>query len=176
MEYYAGTEGNGMTVIDGPTWLTKPGSVGRPVRGPLHICADDGTELPVGQIGAVYFESATIPFTYHNDPDKTRAAQHPRHLTWTTLGDIGYLDADGYLFLTDRKAFMIISGGVNIYPQETENALALPLPSTTSPSSVSLTPRWASPFRFHSAVGRGDSRTRAGRRDHRLRQVEDGQL
>ncbi len=125
LEYYAGTEGNGMTAIDSGTWLAKPGTVGRPILGTVRICADDGTELPVGQIGGVYFERDEVPFTYHNDPDKTRASQHPVHPTWTTLGDIGYLDEDGFLFLTDRKAFTIISGGVNIYPQETENVLAL---------------------------------------------------
>ena len=124
-EYYAGTEGNGMTAIDSATWLTKPGTVGRPIMGTVRICADDGTELPAGQTGGVYFESEEIPFAYHNDPDKTRAAQHRDHPNWTTLGDIGYLDEDGFLFLTDRKAFTIISGGVNIYPQETENVLAL---------------------------------------------------
>jgi long-chain acyl-CoA synthetase len=124
-EYYAGTEGNGMTVIDSATWLTKPGTVGRPVLGAVRICADDGTELPAGQAGGVYFETEEIPFSYHNDPDKTRAAQHRDHPNWTTLGDVGYLDEDGFLFLTDRKAFTIISGGVNIYPQETENVLAL---------------------------------------------------
>ncbi len=125
VEYYAGTEGNGMTAIDSGTWLTKPGTVGRAVSGVVRICADDGAELPVGQAGVVYFENDEIPFAYHNDPDKTRAAQHPAHPAWTTLGDIGYLDEDGFLFLTDRKAFTIISGGVNIYPQETENVLAL---------------------------------------------------
>ncbi len=125
MEYYAGTESNGMTVIDSPTWLTRPGSVGRPVRGPVHVCADDGAELPAGQIGLVYFEADGVPFQYHNDPQKTRDAQHPAHPAWSTLGDIGYLDEDGFLFLTDRKSFMIISGGVNIYPQEIENVLAL---------------------------------------------------
>jgi long-chain acyl-CoA synthetase len=125
VEYYAGTESNGMTAVDSATWLTRPGTVGRPVLGTLRICADDGAELPAGEIGGVYFERDDIPFAYHNDPEKTRASQHPQHPAWTTLGDIGYLDEDGFLFLTDRKAFMIISGGVNIYPQETENVLAL---------------------------------------------------
>ena len=125
VEYYAGTEGNGMTAIDSSTWLTKPGTVGRPILGTVRICADDGTELPAGQTGGVYFERDEVPFTYHNDPAKTQASQHAAHPTWTTLGDIGYLDEDGFLFLTDRKAFTIISGGVNIYPQETENVLAL---------------------------------------------------
>jgi len=125
VEYYAGTEGNGMTAIDSGTWLTKPGTVGRTIYGSVRICADDGTELPAGQTGVVYFERDEIPFSYHNDPDKTRSAQHPAHPAWTTLGDIGHLDEDGFLFLTDRKAFTIISGGVNIYPQEIENVLAL---------------------------------------------------
>ncbi len=124
-EYYAGTEGNGMTAVDSAAWLAKPGTVGRAIHGSVRICADDGAELPAGQTGGVYFESADIPFAYHNDPDKTLASQHPEHPNWTTLGDIGHLDEDGFLFLTDRKAFTIISGGVNIYPQETENVLAL---------------------------------------------------
>ncbi len=125
VEYYAGTEGNGMTAVDSATWLTRPGTVGRAIFGQLRICAEDGSELPVGQTGGVYFERDEVPFTYHNDPDKTRAAQHPEHPAWTTLGDIGHVDEDGFLFLTDRRAFTIISGGVNIYPQETENVLAL---------------------------------------------------
>jgi long-chain acyl-CoA synthetase len=124
-EYYAATEGNGATFINSEQWLNKPGSVGQAGLGTLHICTEDGTEQPPGQIGLVYFERDTVPFTYHNDPVKTREAQHPDHPTWTTTGDIGYLDEDGYLFLTDRRAFTIISGGVNIYPQEIENVLAL---------------------------------------------------
>jgi fatty-acyl-CoA synthase len=95
------------------------------VLGVLHICDDDGNELPVGAVGTVYFERDHLPFVYHNDPDKTGAACHPEHPFWTTVGDLGYLDHDGFLYLTDRKSFMIISGGVNIYPQEVENALAL---------------------------------------------------
>jgi len=125
VEYYAGTEGNGMTAVDSATWLTRPGTVGRAIFGAVRICAEDGTELAAGQTGGIYFERDEVPFAYHNDPDKTRASQHPEHPAWTTLGDIGHLDEDGFLFLTDRKAFTIISGGVNIYPQETENVLAL---------------------------------------------------
>ena len=124
-EYYAATEANGITLIDSQQWLAKPGSVGRAGLGVLHICADDGTELPHGEVGLVYFEREALPFTYHNDPDKTRAAQHPDHPNWTTTGDLGYVDDDGYLFLTDRKAFTVISGGVNIYPQEIEDVLTL---------------------------------------------------
>ncbi|SPM30590.1 Acyl-CoA synthetase (AMP-forming)/AMP-acid ligase II, partial [Mycobacterium terramassiliense] len=125
VEYYGATEGNGFTVTDSATWLRKPGTVGKPVIGLLHICDDDGNELTAGKVGNIYFERDRQIFTYHNDPDKTRAAQHPLHPNWTTLGDVGFVDDDGYLFLTDRKDFMIISGGVNIYPQETENVLAL---------------------------------------------------
>jgi long-chain acyl-CoA synthetase len=128
VEYYAGTEGHGMTMINSQQWLEKPGSVGKAVVGALRICDDGdntGAEVPVGEVGTVYFERDLMPFTYHNDPAKTREAQHPQHPTWTTVGDIGRVDADGFLFLTDRKAFTIISGGVNIYPQEIENVLAL---------------------------------------------------
>lgn len=124
-EYYAATEAIGVTLIDSPTWLTKPGSVGRAGLGVLHICDDDGNDLPAGDVGLVYFEREVLPFSYHNDPDKTRKAQNPLHDNWGTTGDVGYLDDDGFLFLTDRKAFMIISGGVNIYPQEIEDSLTL---------------------------------------------------
>ncbi len=124
-EYYAATESLGTTMIDSPTWLERPGSVGRAVLGTLHVCADDGTELPTGEVGLVYFERERLPFAYHNDPDRTAGAQHPEHPHWGTTGDLGHVDRDGYLYLTDRQAFMIISGGVNIYPQEIEDALAL---------------------------------------------------
>jgi fatty-acyl-CoA synthase len=124
-EYYASTEGNGGTLIGSADWLRKPGSVGKPFVGVPHICDDEGNKVGSGEVGTVYFEREALPFTYHNDPDKTAAAQHPQFPTWTTVGDLGYLDEDGFLFLTDRKSFMIISGGVNIYPQEIENALAL---------------------------------------------------
>ncbi|MGI9161768.1 MAG: AMP-binding protein [Mycobacterium sp.] len=124
-EYYSSTEAHGMTFIDSADWLAHPGSVGRSVLGVLHICDDRGTELPTGEIGTVYFERDQLPFEYHNDPSKTAEAQHPAHPSWTTVGDLGYVDEDGYLYLADRKSFMIISGGVNIYPQEVENALTL---------------------------------------------------
>jgi long-chain acyl-CoA synthetase len=124
-EYYSATEGIGMTLIDAKQWLDKPGSVGPAVLGVLRICDDEGRELPAGEIGTVYFERDEVPFAYLGDAEKTRKAQHPAHETWMTTGDVGYVDEDGYLFLTDRKAFMIISGGVNIYPQEVEDALAL---------------------------------------------------
>ncbi|MFK7963121.1 MAG: acyl-CoA synthetase [Burkholderiaceae bacterium] len=119
-EYYAGTEANGITLLDSSEWMSKPGSVGKAVLGETKICDDDGNELPVGQEGTVYFANGK-PFHYHNDEAKTADSTNARG--WTTLGDIGRLDKDGYLFLTDRKAFTIISGGVNIYPQEIENLL-----------------------------------------------------
>jgi long-chain acyl-CoA synthetase len=126
VEYYSGTEGNGVTFITSEEWLTHRGSVGRSLGAPLHICAESGEELPLGDAGLVYFEGAgDLPFEYHNDPDKTRGTINPLHPTWSTLGDIGRVDEDGYLYLTDRKAYMIISGGVNIYPQEIENALVM---------------------------------------------------
>ncbi|MCW2957116.1 MAG: AMP-dependent synthetase and ligase, partial [Thermoleophilia bacterium] len=110
---------------DSATWSARPGTVGKAGLGVLHICDEDGAELPPHQDGIIYFERDVMPFAYHNDPEKTRAAQHPLHDNWSTVGDIGHVDEDGYLFLTDRQSFMIISGGVNIYPQEVENALAL---------------------------------------------------
>ena len=124
-EYYSSTEAHGMTFIDSKDWLSHPGSVGRSVLGELHICDDEGNELPAREIGTVYFERDRPPFEYHNDPGKTAESQHPGHPAWTTVGDLGFVDDEGYLYLADRKSFMIISGGVNIYPQEVENALAL---------------------------------------------------
>ena len=127
-EYYAATEAAGVTLIRPEEWLEHRGSVGKAGLGIVHICDEatlDQEELPVGEVGLIYFERESMPFSYHNDPDKTRQAQHPHHDNWATTGDIGRLDEDGYLYLTDRKAFMIISGGVNIYPQEVENALTL---------------------------------------------------
>ncbi len=120
MEYYAGSEGNGATFITSEEWLQRPGSVGQPRAGALHVCDDDGNELGPGEIGTIYF-SGGGEYEYHKDPTKTADAMLPGGRT--TLGDIGYLDEDGFLFLTDRKAHMIISGGVNIYPQEIEDTL-----------------------------------------------------
>ena len=119
-EYYAGSEGNGLTTIDSAQWLTHKGSVGKAAYGTLHICNEAGDELPAGEEGLVYFAGGGA-FQYHNDPEKTAEASNARG--WTTLGDIGRVDEEGYLYLTDRKSFMIISGGVNIYPQEVENRL-----------------------------------------------------
>ncbi|MBD1319445.1 acyl-CoA synthetase [Gordonia hankookensis] len=119
-EYYSGTEDVGTTFITAQEWMSHRGSVGRPME-TCHIVGPDGSELPPGETGEVYFEGGR-PFEYHNDPGKTSAATNDKG--WRTLGDIGRLDADGYLYLTDRAAHMIISGGVNIYPQEAENVLA----------------------------------------------------
>jgi fatty-acyl-CoA synthase len=120
-EYYSGTEDIGSTFITAEEWLAHPGSVGRPRGEECHIVGEDGEELPPGHTGVVYFAGGR-PFEYHNDPGKTASIANQKG--WRTLGDIGHLDEDGYLYLTDRAAHMIISGGVNIYPQETENVLA----------------------------------------------------
>ncbi len=128
MEYYSSTEAAGSTFIDSATWLEHPGSVGKPsTPGALHICGPDGSELGPREIGTVYFASQTEsrPFSYHGDEEKSRGAEHPEHANWTTVGDLGYVDEDGFLYLTDRSSFMIISGGVNIYPQEIENVFTL---------------------------------------------------
>ncbi|GAC67895.1 acyl-CoA synthetase [Gordonia soli] len=122
-EYYSSTELNGLTIVDTGEWLQRPGTVGRAALGTVRICDESGAEVGAGTIGTIYFERDRLPFEYHKAPEKTRAAQHPEHLTWTTTGDVGYVDEDGYLFLTDRSSFLIISGGVNIYPQEIEDAL-----------------------------------------------------
>jgi fatty-acyl-CoA synthase len=119
-EYYAGTENNGFVALDTAEWLAHPGSVGRAKLGVIHICDETGEELPIGAEGEIFFENGH-QFEYHNAPEKTAATRNARG--WTTLGDIGRLDDEGYLYLTDRKSFVIISGGVNIYPQETENVL-----------------------------------------------------
>jgi long-chain acyl-CoA synthetase len=120
-EYYAGTEANGFVCCNSEEWLAHPGTVGKPLLGKIHILGDDFEELPPGVDGVVYFESPT-QFEYLHDPEKTNSSRSPQG--YTTLGDIGHVDEDGYLYLTDRKHNMIISGGVNIYPQEIENVLA----------------------------------------------------
>ena len=122
-EYYASTEAPGSTFIGPTEALAHPGSVGRPLVGEVHICDDTGRELPAGEIGTIYFARDKRMFAYHKDDAKTESAYHPENPLWATTGDIGYLDDEGFLYLTDRKAFMIISGGVNIYPQEAENVL-----------------------------------------------------
>lgn len=123
-EYYAGTENNGMTVINSEEWLEHKGSVGRSLLGPLLILDEEGKEMAVGETGGVYFGGDTATtFEYHNDKEKTESAITKDGMS--SLGDVGYLDEEGYLYLTDRKSFMIISGGVNIYPKETEDLLVM---------------------------------------------------
>ena len=119
-ESYGGTEGNGMTMISSQEWLQHPGSVGKAFVGAIHILDDEGTELPTGETGLVYF-SGGPRFEYHGNAERTREAYDRQGRS--TLGDIGYLDADGYLYLTDRRNNLIITGGVNVFPQEIENVL-----------------------------------------------------
>jgi fatty-acyl-CoA synthase len=122
VEYYGASEGIGITIIDSASWLLHKGSVGPALVGELHILDDDGNELPTREIGAVYFDGGEgNKFEYHNEPGKTSEAYNEKG--WATTGDVGYVDEDNFLYLTDRKNFMIISGGVNIYPQEIENLL-----------------------------------------------------
>ncbi|MDZ4052701.1 MAG: acyl-CoA synthetase, partial [Phenylobacterium sp.] len=119
-EYYAGSEGNGFCYVGPHDWLTHKGTVGRAILGEAKIVGEEGEELPPRSEGTVYFAGGA-PLTYHNAPDKI--AENTNQHGWTTLGDVGWLDEEGFLYLTDRKSFMIISGGVNIYPQELENLL-----------------------------------------------------
>jgi long-chain acyl-CoA synthetase len=119
-EYYSGTEGIGQTAITPQEWIARKGSVGRATIGQIRICDENGDALPVRREGAVYFEGGP-PLSYHNAPEKV--AENTNKHGWTTFGDIGWLDEDGYLYLTDRQSFMIVSGGVNVYPQEIEDHL-----------------------------------------------------
>jgi long-chain acyl-CoA synthetase len=121
-EYYAATEANGFTFCDSAQWLAHPGTVGRPILGELLILDDDGEPCPTGVDGTIWFRGATA-FQYFEDPGKTAASRSADGMA-STVGDVGHIDDEGYLYLTDRKSYMIISGGVNIYPQETENLLA----------------------------------------------------
>ncbi len=121
-EYYSATEGVGMTFVDSNDWMAHPGTVGKPVVGEAHILDDDGEELPPGEPGTVWFVGG-YDFEYHNDAARTKAAHNERG--YATVGDIGYLDDEGYLYLTDRSVNLIISGGANIYPQESENVLVM---------------------------------------------------
>ncbi len=121
-EYYAGTENNGFVCINSDEWLEHKGSVGLIRTGVIHILDDEGNELPKGVPGAVFFEGGGA-FEYYKDPEKTDQSRSKEG--WSTMGDIGFLDEEDYLYLTDRKADMIISGGINIYPQEAENVLIL---------------------------------------------------
>ncbi len=120
-EYYGGTEGFAGTTIGPHEWLAHPGSVGKPFAA-VHVVGDDGAEVAVGESGELYFEGGPA-FEYFKDPAKTASVSNERG--WRSLGDMGYVDGDGYLYLTDRSTFMIVSGGVNIYPQEAENLLVM---------------------------------------------------
>jgi long-chain acyl-CoA synthetase len=122
VEFYAGSEGTGFFMIDSVAWLEHPGSVGKPLLGKVHITDDAGTELPVGAIGMVWF-SEVRQFEYHGDADKTAGAWNDKG--WNTLGDLGHVDDEGYLYLSDRRTDLILSGGVNIYPREIEDVLVL---------------------------------------------------
>ncbi|MGE0231288.1 MAG: AMP-binding protein [Flavobacteriaceae bacterium] len=120
LEYYSGTEGVGLSMLDSHEWLKKPGSVGRVIKGVPHILGDDWEELGPGETGRIYF-SGIAPFEYYKEPEKTASRTSPQG--YQTFGDIGHIDEDGFLFLSDRQDDMIISGGVNLYPQEIENTI-----------------------------------------------------
>jgi long-chain acyl-CoA synthetase len=120
-EYYGATEGLGFTACNSEEWLAHRGTVGKVLLGDLHILDENMRECPTGTPGQVWFKTAS-PFEYFNDPEKTREARSADG-SMSTVGDVGYVDADRFLYLTDRATFMIISGGVNIYPQECENLL-----------------------------------------------------
>jgi acyl-CoA synthetase (AMP-forming)/AMP-acid ligase II len=118
-EYYSATEGAGFTAISPQEWLARPGSVGKSILGEVRVLDDDGNRLGSNEVGRIFFHGGGS-FSYHNDPEKTASVMSEHG---ATFGDIGRVDEEGYLFLTDRAAFMIISGGVNVYPQEAENTL-----------------------------------------------------
>ena len=122
-EYYAATEGTGSTFISSEEWLAHPGSVGRSLNATIHVLDEDGKDLPAGETGVIWFEPTdrSLSFEYHKDPAKTASAHNDAG--WSSVGDMGHLDSEGFLYLTDRRDFMIVSGGVNIYPQEAENLL-----------------------------------------------------
>ncbi len=158
-EYYGSSEGAGISFIRAQEWLDHPGSVGKPMLGVPHILDESGIELPAGDVGEIYYEGG-YPFEYLNDETKTAASRSPQG--WVTVGDIGYVDADGYLYLTDRRHHMIISGGVNIYPQEIENELVThPLivdaavfgvPDDTMGQSVKAVAQLVDPTRANEAL------------------------
>ena len=132
-EFYSGSEGAGFCYIGPEDWLAHPGSVGKSMTGAIHILDDDGDELPVGEEGEVWFETNRT-FEYHNDPEKTKAVWDPRGWSW--LGDVGRVDEEGYLYLTDRASHMIISGGVNIYPARSRTSWWCTRRSPTSACSA----------------------------------------
>jgi len=121
-ESFKRNEQAGMTMISSQEWLFHQGSVGRPVSGALHILDENGEELPQGEIGTVYFEGGGT-FRYYKDEEKTARAFNAKG--WSTLGDLGYVDEEGYLYLADRRTDLILTGGVNVYPREVEDALVM---------------------------------------------------
>ena len=121
-EYYSSTENSLFAALDSHEWLAHPGSVGRSILGTAHILDESGEELPPGESGTIWSDGGLM-FEYLNDPEKTAAARN--EIGWTTVGDLGYLDEDGYLYLSDRRADLILSGGVNIYPRESEDVLVV---------------------------------------------------
>ncbi len=121
-EYYAGSEGNGYVSASPQDWIDHPGTVGKILGGAVHVLDEQNNELSSAQVGQLWFDNGAV-FEYHNDPEKTKGAFN--HSGWSTLGDIGYVDDEGFVFLTDRASHMIISGGVNVYPQEIENLLVM---------------------------------------------------
>ena len=160
-EYYASSEAIGSTLITAEEWLAHPGSVGKPMMGGVHILDEDGNELPAGQARRDLLRGRVFDFEYLNDPAKTAASRDTHG--WMTVGDIGYLDEDGYLYLTDRRHHMIISGGVNIYPQEAENMLGHP-PEGDGRRGVRHSRRRDGPDRQGCGADR-----RSSRRDRRVR-------
>ena len=156
-EYYGATEGLGFTACDCAEWLAHRGTVGQVLLGELHILDDDMQPLPKGTPGEIWFKTAT-PFEYFNDPEHTAPARSPDG-TMSTVGDVGYVDDDGFLYLTDRTTFMIISGGVNIYPQECENLL-ITHPQGRRRGGVRRAQR--GPRRGGQGGGAADARRRAG--------------
>ncbi len=158
LEFYGGSEGTGFCMIDTPAWLTHRGSVGKLMRGTVHICDEDGNELAPGEIGTVWFADAG-DFAYHHNAAETAAAHNVRG--WNTLGDLGHVDAEGYLYLSGRRTDLILSGGVNIYPQEIEDVLALH-PAVADVAIIGL-PDAEFGQRVHAVVQPADPRARGPR-------------
>lgn len=136
-EFYTCAERNGFTFAPAGLWQGRPGTVGRAEIGVLHVCGDDGAELPAGEYGTVYFERPQVPFIYHHAPESTAAALHPSHPTWTTVGDIGRVDADGCLYLAERSAFVVTTDGIPVYSREIEDLL-LCLPAVADAAVVGV--------------------------------------
>jgi long-chain acyl-CoA synthetase len=141
LEYYSATEGLGFTACDTSEWLSHRGTVDKIVFGDLHVLDENMQPTAEAEPGTVWFTTAS-DFSYFNDPVKTAEGRSPDG-TMSTVGDVGYVDDDGYLYLTDRATFMIISGGVNIYPRECENPDHAPEGGRRPQCSESRTTTWA---------------------------------